>query len=205
MLKDIIDTKTKAKIAALYATQKGPHHVSEVARMLSISKSQASQCLKALEEGGLLKSRTVGRNVIYEISDTLLASSLIESLRHKESLQKKIENTLKKRLEKLRPLSIAIFGSAVTGIKPGSDIDVIVILEKGIDKDGIYKISAALTEEIGIDISIMTMAKEEFIKKAKTGEEFILKVVATHKLIYGREPEEIIWQEKQEKTNQKNS
>ncbi|MFH1432360.1 MAG: nucleotidyltransferase domain-containing protein [archaeon] len=205
MLKDILDTKIKRNIATFFTRQKGSHQVSDIARKLSISKSRASECLRDLEKSGLLKKRTIGRSVIYELSSTRLAESITRSLNQDENLKKDIESLLKKHLKKLNPISIAIFGSSVTGIKPSSDIDVIVLLKEEIEGNEIYRISAALTEDIGIDISILPMTEEEFIKKAKAGEEFILNVAATHRLIYGKELEDIIWQEKQEKKNQKNS
>lgn len=205
MLKDILDTKIKTKIAMLFSKDKGPHQVSDVARLLSVSKSRASECLKELEKSGLVKRKTIGRSVTYALSSTKLAESITKSLRQEETLQKEIENTLKKHLKKFNPVSIAIFGSSIAKIRPGSDIDVIVLLKEEVEGNEIYKISAALTEDIGIDIAVMPMTIREFIKKAKAGEEFVLKVAATHRLIYGKELEDIIWQEKPEKKNLKNS
>lgn len=205
MLEEILGTKIKTRIALLFSKDKGPHQISDIARKLSISKSRASESLKDLERHGLLKSRTIGRSVTYELSHTKLAASIVRSLRPQEDLLKEIKNTLKKELFKLNPVSIAIFGSSITGIRPGSDIDILVLLKEDIDKDEIYRISADMTEDIGIDISIMPMTITEFRKKARSGEEFILKVTATHKLLYGKDLEGIIWQERQEKKKTKNS
>ena len=196
MLEEILNTKIKTRIAILFSKEKNSLQISDVARKLAISKSRASECLKDLQRCGLLKSRTIGRSIVYELSSTKLAGAIVNALEQDEKLLTELENSLKKELAKLNPVSIARFGSSVTAMKPGSDIDIIVLLKKNTAKDEIYRISAKLSEEFGIHISIMAMNIEEFRKKARNGEEFALKVAATHTLIYGREPEDIIWQKK---------
>ncbi len=196
MLEDILNTKVKTRIAVLFSKEKSSLQVSDVARKLAISKSRASECLRELEKSGLLKSRTIGRSIVYELSPTKLAGVIVRALNQDEKLLKEIENRLKKELAKLNPVSIARFGSSVTALKPESDIDIIVLLKKNTSKDEIYSISAELSEEFGIHISILAMNVEEFREKAKAGEEFALKVAATHTLIYGKNLEGIIWQKK---------
>ncbi|MEA3343865.1 MAG: nucleotidyltransferase domain-containing protein [archaeon] len=196
MLEDILNTRVKTRIAVLFSKEKGLLQVSDVARKLAISRSRASECLKDLEKCGLLKSRTIGRSIVYELSPTKLAGVIVRALRMDEKLLKEIENRLKKELAKLKPVSIARFGSSVTAMKPESDIDIIVLLKENTSKDEIYSISAKLSEEFGIHISILAMNVEEFKKKARKGEEFALKVVATHTLIHGKNLEGIIWQKK---------
>ncbi len=196
MLEEILNTKVKTRIAVLFSKEKSSLQTSDVARKLAISKSRASECLKDLEGCGLLKSRTIGRSRVYELSPTKLAGAIVRALRMDERLLTEIETRLKKELAKLNPVSIARFGSSVTAMKPGRDIDIMVLLKKNTSKDEIYGISAKLSEEFGIHISIMAINIEEFRKKARNGEEFALKVAATHTLIYGKELEDIIWQKK---------
>ena len=196
MLEDILNTKVKTRIAVLFSKEKSSLQVSDVARKLAISKSRASECLRDLEGCGLLKSRTIGRSRVYELSPTKLAGVIVKALSQDEILLREIETRLKKELAKLNPVSIARFGSSVTVMKPGSDIDIIVLLKENTSKDEIYGISAKLTVEFGIHISILAMSVREFKKKARAGEEFALKVAATHVLIYGKDPESIIWQKK---------
>ncbi|MCK5699459.1 MAG: nucleotidyltransferase domain-containing protein [Candidatus Aenigmarchaeota archaeon] len=196
MLEDILNTKVKTRIAILFSIEKNSLQISDVARKLAISKSRASECLRELETNGLLKSKSIGRSIVYELSSTKLAGAMVNALEQDEKLLSELENSLKKELAKLNPESIVRFGSSVTVLKPGSDIDIMVLLKKNISKDEIYKISAKLSEEFGIHISIMAMSVEEYRKKARNGEEFALKVAATHILIYGKDLEDIIWQKK---------
>ncbi len=65
MLENILNTKVKTKIAVLFSREKSSLQISDVAGKLAISR--ASECLNDLEKNGLLKSRTIGRSVIYEL------------------------------------------------------------------------------------------------------------------------------------------
>ncbi len=193
MLEAILDTKVKVKIAVLFSGEKTPMHVSHVARKLGISKSRASECLRALGKSGLLTSRKVGKSVLYEASSTKLANAVFVTLRQEEKLLIDIENKLKGEIIKLGPISIARYGSSLTGLKAGSDVDFILLFKCKPDEDKIYEISARLSEEYGIRISIFWMNVREFKEKAKKGEEFVLKVAATNKLLHGKNLEEVIW------------
>lgn len=193
MFEDILDTKVKVKIAWLFSKEKTPMQVSDVAKKLEISKSRASECLRDLEKSGLLTSMRVGKSVLYEASKTKFAGALFSSLMHEELLISDIEKKVQKNMMLLDPASLARYGSSLTRLKPGSDIDFIALFKGKPKEDKIYEISAKLSEEYGIRISIFWMNVREFKEKAKNGEEFVLKVAATNKLLYGKDLEGLIW------------
>lgn len=199
MLKDILTTKVMVKIARLFSEDNGQFQVSDVARKLSISKSRASECLRELEKSGLLKSRIIGRSIIYAAANTKLSKSILGAFKQESKIIIDVENAMMRKIKVLNPISVARFGSSLKGLKSGSDIDIIAIFEKDINSGSIHEISAKLTVEFGITISIIAMSLREFREKAKKGEEFVLKLVATHKLLSGRNLEDLIWQEKREK------
>lgn len=139
MLEDILSTKTKAKIASLFARERGSLQVSDVARKLEISKSRASECLRDLEKNGLLTSRQIGRSIVYEISSTKLAMTIADALGQSEKLSNDIEKSIKTGLMRLKPTGVAMFGSAVQRIEAGHDIDIIALFDENPPKDEIYK------------------------------------------------------------------
>lgn len=196
MLETILDTKAKMRIAALFSRKKGSLQVSDVARALNMSKSRASECLRELEKSGVLVSRPVGRSVMYGLAPTKLAKYVTNTLNQDEKLIRSIEIDLKKELMALRPVSVARFGSSLAGLKAGSDVDFIALFEGKTREEKIYEICAKLSGIYGIRISVMHMGVKEFREKAKRGEEFVLKLAATHKLVYGKDPEGLIWPEK---------
>ena len=72
-----------------------------------------------------------------------------------------------------------MFGSAIRGLSPGKDLDILMIHKERINREEIYKIASELTVKYGIQISILLMSKKEFYEKAMNGEEFVLNIIAT--------------------------
>lgn len=195
MLENVIGKGARRRVASLFARRGEEMHVSEVARALGIAKSRASVCLRDLESEGILESRKVGRSVIYRPSKTEGARLAMELLNPEEKLLQMLGKDVVRDLRHMKAVSVALFGSALKEIKEGSDVDIIAIFDRP-DEDEVNMVSSKLTEKYGIDVSIMPMKTEEFREKAKRGEEFVINVIAIHKLLYGRPLEEVVWQEK---------
>jgi len=193
MLEEILDSKVKIKIASLFAECKDSLTVSDVARILKISKSRTSECLRDLHQKGILERKFVGRSILYSLSSSRLAKTVVKSLTQDKNLISEIEKSLLMQVKKLNPVSLVIFGSALKKLKTDSDVDFLLIYKNDIDEREIYRIVAEMSQEFGLHISITSMNLKEFIKKAKGGEEFILKIIATNKLIHGKDLEELIW------------
>ncbi len=194
MLEEILDTKVKIRIARLFAEQRKTMTVSEVSRTLKISKSRASECMRELQRDGFLERRDAGRSALYTLASNTTTKTLVKYLMQDRVLLSGIEKAVISKTRKLHPVSVVLFGSALNGIKHGSDVDFLLIHEKKIDESDVYRIVGELTQTFGFHVSIITMDIKEFRNKAMHGEEFILNVVARHKLIYGKEPEVMIWQ-----------
>jgi len=192
MLEAILDSKVKIKIGRLFSKRQEPLQVSDVARLCKISKSRASECLRELAEKGILESKTIGRSVIYSPSSTNLSKTILKSLAQDEIILSDIEKELVSKASRIGDIvTIALFGSALKGLKLGSDVDFL-ILYKRLRKD-VYRISSELTEKFGFRISILSMALNEFKLKAKRGEEIVINIIANHKTIYGKDVEDLIW------------
>jgi len=193
MIESILDTKVKVKIAKLFAERNDSLQVSDVARILKVSKSRSSECLKQLEEKGFLESKTIGRSLVYKLASNNFAQTISKALTEEKKILVQIEKEFVKETKKLKPISLAMFGSSLKGLKFGSDVDFILIYKDKIEKEKIYEICAKLTEKFGFPISILTMKLSELKEKTKKGEEFVLNVLATHKLLYGKPLEDLIW------------
>lgn len=193
MLEEILNTRVKIRLARFFAERNEYFSVSDVSRKLNISKSRVSECLREFHEKGVLERRIVGRNVLYTLASNNLAKTLAKSLTHDRVLLSQIEKTLVSRVKTLHPLSLVLFGSALKGLKTNSDVDFLLIYEKDIDEKDIYKLVGELTQQFGFHISILSMSLMKFRNKARKGEEFILNIIANHKLIYGKDPERLVW------------
>lgn len=196
MLEEILDTGAKIRIAKLLSEEKEGVSVTDISRRSGISKSRASIVLSKLERAGVLQKRIAGRSVLYRIADNELARMVTKPFKQERELLSSIEKDSVRLLKKLNPVSIVRYGSSLSGIRIGSDIDILVILKSHVNDDEIYKISADLTERYGIHISILSLSSESFISKSKKGEDFVINIIASHKHLYGKGLEDITWQGK---------
>jgi len=147
-------------------------------------------------ERGFLKRKDMGRNAVYSLASTSLAKAIAKSLSQDKSLLNQVKGALVSRARKMHPLSVVLFGSALNGLKTTSDVDFLLIYEKDISEREIYRLVGELTQRFGFHISILSMSLNEFRDKARGGEEFVLNVLASHELIYGKDPEELVWSKK---------
>jgi predicted nucleotidyltransferase len=117
-----------------------------------------------------------------------------------EEEKKLLNNITKDFIDKIKTIkeieSIVLFGSALTELKIGSDIDFLIVGRKKIDREAISTIETDLINKYGFHISATFMTEEELKEKAKNGEEFVINVMANGKLLYGRNLEDIVWSEK---------
>jgi predicted nucleotidyltransferase len=194
MIEDLLDTKLKLKIAKLFASTNAELQVSDVARILKISKSRASECLKELAEKRLLECKKIGKSLIYKKASNQFARKVFESLLLEKSLEESLEKDLVEKLRSFNPSSIVIFGSSAQRLKLNGDVDVLVLVKDSFEKEEIYKISSELSENYGISVSILALKEDEFKEKVRKGDAFAINVLATHKKIWGKDLEEIAWQ-----------
>ena len=192
MIEEAVNSKVKSKIVKFLSQQNVEFQVSDLARVLKISKSRASETLRELADIGILSRRTIGRSVLYKFSSNNLAKTLRDSMNGENTLLGNIENDVIKETRRLKPVSIVRFGSSLRSLKFGSDVDFIIIQKGRIENEKIYDTVGKLSTKFGIHISIILIEVKEFIKKVRSGDEFALNVMAG-KLVHGKNLEKIVW------------
>ena len=195
MIEEAMNSKVKGRIVKFLSQQTGEFQVSDLARLLKVSKSRASETLRELSDMGVLSSRNVGRSVLYRFSSSDMARTIRDSVNSDSTLLENIENNVIKETSWLKPVSTVRFGSSLRGLKPHSDVDFLIIHKKPAKKEKIYEIVAKLSSRFGIHISIILMKENDFVRKARSGDEFVLNAMAG-KLIHGTDMEDVVWHEK---------
>ncbi len=195
MLEAVFNSRVKTKIIQLLSLTNGALQVSDVARTLKVSKSRASECLAELAQKGILERRSVGRSVLYRMASNSLAKSISKAVLKERALIHEIEKEVLVETKRFRPVSLVLYGSAAKELKIGSDVDFLLLCRTIPSRKEIYTIVAKLTEKLGFHVSILPMSVKKFRGKAGSGEEFALNVMATGKLLYGKDLEDVVWQE----------
>lgn len=106
-----------------------------------------------------------------------------------EEVFKRIEEYKKKVIEKLDPMALILFGSfAKEDINEGSDVDFTVIADF---KEGFLdriKTLMELNDDSGLPLEPVGYTPAEFRKMKEEGNPFILEVLRSGKVLYGKVP-----------------
>jgi predicted nucleotidyltransferase len=159
---------------------------SSIAQRKKLNQKSVSNVLKELEEEGILKSKTEGKNKLYffNLDNKLILSNFISIIEHskanlfykKNPLIKEIAIKIIGKCEGI----ILIFGSYAKKInKTDSDLDIFIV--GNYDEDYIN----SLSELYKVKISVKNYSLLEF--KRSLSEPFILEIKKDHILLKGTE------------------
>lgn len=150
-----------------------PVHTRELARRCGLTPNQASQQLHRLERVGLLRSRRVGRNRVYEVDPDF---PLLPELRSIILKTTGLAGRLQEALVDL-PIEVAfIFGSVAAGEESQeSDVDLMVVGE--VSGPALAAVTQPLQAEIGRAINATRYRASEFRAKVQANDPFLSQVL----------------------------
>lgn len=174
---DILNFK-KSKIKRdllqlFFAHPEKRYYLREMERILERPAAYIRRELIKLEQEGLFLSEYVGKERFFWLNQNFFLFQEIKGIVNKTI---GIEGRLKQIIKHSKKISEAyVFGSyANDSLTPESDIDLLLIssaVELGV-RNQIYK----LQKEFGREINIVDMDDEEFAKRKKTKDEFIMNI-----------------------------
>ncbi|RJP34297.1 MAG: nucleotidyltransferase domain-containing protein [Actinobacteria bacterium] len=164
-----------------------------IARELGMNHATCIRALDSLVDMGAISRKTVGKSSIYEIpDDTVLYKDLLRPLFEKEaSLLEDLVRTLSKGI-KQRILSVYVFGSVARGEDtPASDIDLVLILKAGANKEKVEEVIAENEREAyklyRIGTNTLLYTSDEFERLKQIEHPLAREILSEGKLLYGKE------------------
>jgi len=162
---------------------------STLEELTKIPHATVFRTLNGLKEFSILKSTKINRkDMIYElVNDSPMTQEIkrimdIEKIAAKKSANKLIEHI---RTEQI--VSAVLYGSSISGdIKPESDIDILIVLNKhdeSLEKE-ILNTAAELSSKINKTVSVTIMDLKE-IRQEKNSQ-FIKSVKSNMETLYGK-------------------
>lgn len=150
------------------------HYINELAKILDLDPGNLFRKLKELEGDGLLASSSRGNQKLFSLNKKF---PLLSEYRKIYETNWGLPATLKKDFENITGLQEAyIFGSYARGkMQEHSDIDVLLVGNH--DHGAVFKITSSLEEKLGREINVVDYSPEEFAKKKKLKDDFILQVL----------------------------
>lgn len=181
----------KAIVKTIFEYPKRQWSCSALEELTKIPHATVFRTLKGLKDFNILKSVKINRkDIIYElVNDSPIAQELKRTLDIEKITAKKIANIFIGNIKSKKITSAILYGSSISGdIKPESDIDILVILnkhDKPLEKE-IQDIAAELSSKLNKTISVTIMDIEE-INKEKD-KQFIKSVKSNMEILYGKTP-----------------
>jgi len=186
IIDDVLGTTAKVKILrALLNEVKLEHSSREIALLSHISLPQTLEILGTFESYGIVRSRTVGRAIVWTLNKDSRVLRIIADLYEKEeSILKELKQIISKNLCPICE-EVILYGSVSKGEeKLDSDLDIFILVKNDKSKKDIERKLADLQNsilmEFNIPISSSIFTRKEF--EAKKSTKFIKEVVQGEKL-----------------------
>ena len=173
-------SKLREELLVLYFTNPNKkYYLRELERMLNFSVGNIRRELIKLSKIGLFLSENKGNLVYYYLNQSYPLFKELKSIIFKTSGAPKMLQNI---LEKFNGISQAfIYGSFAKGEeREGSDIDLLIIGE--VDEDRLIEEISKLERKLQREINYAMYGKEDFNKKKKEGNPFILDILKEKKI-----------------------
>ena len=164
-----------------------------IARELGMNHATCIRALDSLVDMGAISRKSIGKSSVYEVpDDTVLYKDLLMPLFEKEaSLLDDLVGIVSKGI-KQHILSVYVFGSVARGEDtPASDIDLVLVLKAGGDKEMVEEVMAENEREayrlyrIGTNTLLYTC--DEFERMKQREHPLAREILSGGKLLYGKE------------------
>lgn len=199
----ILNTETKTRILRFLCKTNAEWNGSQIAKEIRVTPAAAHAALSSLRREGALELRNMGKTHVYCLKEgSFLVSSLLKPLFAKEDkILDAIIDMLKRKILSSRGkkeiISVALFGSvSVRQEKPGSDIDIAVVVEntkaKATVESLFEEVDSRVSKEFGNTISPYINTRAEFKAKHKQGLTVIKNILKANNLIYGERLENLL-------------
>lgn len=156
-----------------------------ISKLIGISHAGAFKILKKLEKQEIVKSKRIGRAVIYSINfENPVACKEVELALVLDS------QNYKRWIEEFKGLSkegriIAMFGSAVKDYSKAGDIDILIILNNNKEVDEINKFINEREKILPKKIHIIRMTSEDLVKNIRKKDKVIIDIIKNAIILYG--------------------
>jgi predicted nucleotidyltransferase len=165
-------------------------YLREIVRRTGGGQGAVQRELRRLTHAGIIKRENVGRAIMYRADP---ASPVFHDLRGLLAKTAGVAEHLRRALAPLRDriLVVFVYGSYAqeTGMRPGSDIDLMVIGD--VSFGDVVEHTASVQEALGREINPTVYVPAEFAQRARRGQHFISDVLRHPKLFLIGGPHEL--------------
>lgn len=189
MLERLFISKVRVKILKQYLLNiEAQYHIRELVRLLNEEINAVRRELKNLEAFGLLKSRKQSNKIIYTLNPNNPFVYELRSMILKDSDELRL---MTKVLGAINNIDVVLITEAYMTKKYSdeNDIDILILGKPDINK--LTKEMNSVEKELGRDLRMAVLTKEDFEFRKKRREKTILDVIEKDKIVLLGSPNKI--------------
>ena len=197
----LMNSEVKTRLLRVLCRHDAEWTGRQLSRELGVSPTTAGKFLKELVLEGVVNMKGAGRSNIYNLNNkSYVVKKILKPFFEKEKdVFNSIVSLIKKTISKtnVNVESLAIFGSiAQKNETPGSDIDLLVIIDSLRDKSkieaGLDSISIEVAENFQTVVSPYILSSTQFKKMYKRKHPIMAEILKSYILVMGKTPERIL-------------
>ena len=175
MLERIIISKVRTKILKIFLLNpKDSYHIRALVRILGEEINAVRRELKNLELFGLIKSQKQTNKIVYSIDPTCIFLKELRSIFLKDTNEINLISKVLGKIEKIE--NVIITRSYIhKEYFNDSDVDILIIGSPSIGK--LNQEMNKVEKEIGRELRMVVISKEDFEFKKKRREQFIVNIL----------------------------
>ncbi len=188
----VLSSENRKKVVkTIFEYPKRQWSCSALEELTKIPHATVFRALEGLKEFNILKSVKINRkDMLYElVNDSPMAKELERIINIERIMAKNIANGFIDKIKSKQILSAILYGSSISGdIKPESDIDILIVLnkhDKPLEKE-IFDIAAELSSKLNKTLAVTIMDIKEINKEKDS--QFIKSVKSDMEMLYGKSP-----------------
>jgi len=169
----------------------------ELAKESGSPVSEVNRQMKDLVSSGLVVMQRVGRTKVYQINNKhFLYTPMRKLFQDLERVYREIAQRVVLHIEKHKPKAVILFGSLSKGklrsdiVKEPSDIDLVVVTEKDVERirdDLLQFINTEISLKYGVTVYPMVISSEDYVE-GLSKDRFIIDVHSRGEVLYGEKP-----------------
>lgn len=189
---DVLASRPALRLVRTLVLRPGQYTGRQLAREAGVAWARAHTALAALERMGIVTKRPAGRSNLYSLNTaSYFVSEVIAPAFRSEAMWTDRLGEEVMELAGRAEESVVLYGSVARGQEDGSsDVDLLVVARdragQEVVEGRLEGVRATLSERYGRTVSIHTISRPELLRRIRTGDPFIRKVLRDGRSLAGR-------------------
>jgi predicted nucleotidyltransferase len=170
----------KRLLTLFFTNPEERYYTRQLVNLFNVSVGSLHRELKRLENSGILRTEQEGNLIFYKLNKN---HSLFKEIKNIVFKTIGIQGALKEILKKINGVKVAFIYGSFAQSKEISESDIDLMIIGDIDEDGFITKIDNLEKRLQREINYIIYSKNEFLRKKKKKDSFILNIIKRPKIM----------------------